>query len=1012
GVQQLDRQAGFFESGGHSLSAIQMLGRIRNSLNISIGLSDFLQNTTFKALLSHVRSREEGDDVIPGPKPRNASSPVPVSWGQRNLWFIQQLDETGVGYNIAYGVRMQGSPDTAKLEAALMDLVHKHEALRSFFPLSNGEPIQMIRSAEDTSVSYVQVEHEDADNYEERCRQILTEEWRRPFDLEQGPLFLARIITFHPDHHLLTLSMHHIICDENAEKLIYTGLSEYFKEGAVKAPELQLADFAIWERSPEFRGRLESKRKWWKENMEGAPASLNLPTDFKRKDGLAFVGDCVSITLPEDTSSKFVDLVRKADATLFIGFQAAWAYFLGKISRSDEVVVGAPVSLRTHHALDGTIGFLLNTLPFRVRIQEEMTFAELISKCREFTLGAYHNLDLPFSELVELLEAEGSGMGSPLFQVLLVMSGRTGSPPEIPGVKSEVLTSHPPSAKFELTLFVSETDRGIELRLEYRTDLFKEETICQWLEDFTALIHSIVERQEAKLLDLRLVSEKTRSRQNSWSCPSTAELGPCSNLADEFEECAEIAASRPALLYNNNSLDYATLSAYMGAWSQQISETVKDGINRKIGICMKRSTGFITAALSIMRSGSAYVPMDPDWPENRLAWCIQDAQLDAIVGEPEDALPKLREILLSRNGHRTVHLIPMDPDYPEKGLPDAKHGAKAVAGDSPAYIIYTSGSTGKPKGVVVPHRSAVASTRARNLVYQHSPERFLLLSPPIFDSSVAGIFWTLLTGGSLILPPKNAERDPQMILDLIRQHEITHILCLPSIYENLLSFASDNPPQSLKTVIVAGETCPDYLPEQHRNMFPGVLLYNEYGPTEGTVWCTAADITNHPRGTPVPIGKPVPHSRIYVVDEQFRELPRGARGELVIGGDGLATGYQNQPELTRTSFFEPDLEIFPEKRVYRTGDIARWLETGNLEFCGRKDDQLKVRGYRIEPSEIENVLNQHPDVKSSVVVVLDFGESDKRLAAYFTSDQPVEEKNLKAYLSGQLPNYMVPFRLV
>lgn len=963
----LDRKSGFFEQGGHSLSAVTLLGRVRSSLKVSLTLPDFLDSPTFDALLKKIRSFEASKTTDNGIEPRSTKSPIPVSWGQRRWWFLHQMDQTGVGFNIAYGLLVVGPLDVDKLEAALLHTVSSHEALRTVFVPGKVEPLQLIRETGDKSI-HVSREKKEILSIEAECKKILEEEWNRKFDLEKGPLFFARIITFSKQKHFLTFSMHHIIADEAAEKIIYESLSNYYNGTlpSEKSTHLQIGDFSVWERSSEVVALAQAQAKWWKTRLEGAAPVLELPGDYSRPKSPSYTGDRVTRLLDQDTTENFIRMVRSNDATLFMGFQTAWSVFLGKLCDTNDVVIGAPVSLRNSPGLENTIGFLLNSVPFRTTFSEDQSFDSLLSETRSHTLHTYRHTDLPFEQIVDLAGPRHAFEIPPIFQVMLVMNGERTRPPALNGLETQVVKTTPKSAKLDLTLFVTTTDTGLELKLEYRTDLFDSETAALWLEDFTDFLKAITVTPAAPLASLNLVSGTEKSVQANWSSGEKLSIPDNTTLFSLVEKQLVNSPDNLAIQFESGGLTYQQLAKCLNSWSSVLLEYPKSK-DRTIGICFDRSAGLLVALLTAMRIGAAYVPIDPSWPKARLSWFLKDSGVDTILAGTGENARLIGELLREDPALNKIRVTEIDSTNPEKGMPQSAAEATGVTPDDLAYMIYTSGSTGKPKGVLVEHRNAVASTLSRQAVYQESPEKFLLLSPPVFDSSVAGIFWTLTNGGTLVVPPKGSERNVQVLAEIIKRDKISHYLCLPSLHQNLLDYL-DKDSVTLKTVIVAGEPCPVSLPSKHRDRLPNTRLFNEYGPTECTVWCTAQEITGWNGRSPVPIGRPIPNSRVYVVDRHLRLLPRGAKGEIVVGGSGLARGYHNRPELTKERFVECEQAIFRENRLYRTGDMGRWLKDGTLEFKGRADDQVKVRGYRIEPGEIEAALENHPDVEQAVVV--------------------------------------------
>lgn len=967
-TQSLDRQSGFFELGGHSLLAVKLLGRIRASLGISLTMPAFLDVSNFEQLLAKVRKGEGKENTPETVTRRNSGNITPMTWGQRRWWFLNQMDPSGVGFNIAHGILLKGNLNTEKLISSIRSSLNYYETFRTVFKPGDGEPFQCINEIEDLK-EYVSQETVELVSLEEQCDQILKEEWNRKFDLETGPLVKIRLIEFSGAIHFLTFSMHHVIADERTESILHESLSAYYNDENREdySETSQIADYAVWERDPARKQILAEQTTWWKEQLKGAPAILNLPTDFKRPESPAYRGNRLGHTLDKESATQFSRLIRDSDATLFMGFQAAWSLFLGKLCNSFDVVIGAPISLRNRPGLENTAGFLLNSLPFRTKFKDSHTFQEILSSIRLNTLEVYRRAETPFDKIVEATQPTKSVQHSPIFQVMLVMNGKADSAIHFSGLETRVLKTVPDSAKFDLTLFVTETGDELLLEIEYNTDLFLEDTITDWLEDFSAFVSTLSSTPDKPLSNQNYLSDQNKTKQLDWAATEPLDVSPDATLLPLFLEQSKNCASRLAIKYASESISYKDLEHYSHSFATLISAEGETSY-RKVGICMDRSPGLLVAILGVLRAGCAYVPIDPSWPLSRISWFLEDSGVDTLILGSGGNTEHIKTELELHPVLKSLEIIELDPTQPGKNLTNVSGKLDTkISPETIAYTIYTSGSTGQPKGVMVRHKNLLTSTLARKAVYRKTPEKFLMLSPPVFDSSVAGIFWTLSTGGTLVFPPKNAQGNPEELAQFIETENITHYLCLPSLHYNILSYL--NPENaSLKTVIVAGESCPSSLPAFHRERLKDVRLFNEYGPTEGTVWSTVCDITNNESNSAIPIGNPIPSTKTYVVDKNLKLIPRGATGELVIAGAGLAEGYHNQPELTKERFIENWSADQKPQRIYRTGDLVRWTATGSLEFIGRVDHQIKVRGYRIEPGEIESAFESYDAVEKVVVV--------------------------------------------
>lgn len=999
GIPSAHGSTGFFELGGHSLLAIKLLGRLRSSLGISLTLPEFLKEPNFNGLLDTISNSTTHNASI---AKRNTSSPLPLSWGQRRMWYLHEIDDSKKGFVIAYGLLLNGFVDIERLETSITKLVETHEGLRTVFKNLENQLVQELLPDPLDPSTYISKENVSGESNEELCKGILNEEWGRKFELEKGPLFHARITTFSNDTSFVTFAFHHIIADEAIEEIVYRGIEAYYREdtSAVFEPQLQIGDYSLWERSESFASRQPTHVSWWKDYLHDAPTELNLPYDFPKTTVLSFRGKRVTASLNQSSSEKFRQLMRNSDATQFMGFQVAWSLFLGELCQVEDLVIGAPVSLRNQPDLEYTIGFLINSLPFRTSYSKQDSFSGLINKNRKQIIEAYTHAELPFDQLVDKLNVNRSQSASPIFQVMLVMNGQPSPGPRFGQVEAQVLRTDPDSAKFDLTLFVNDRDNGFELKLEYRNDVFLAETIEGWLECFINFLETLSEQPNVSISEIPLVNNSTKARQLSWAQGNPVLPRTPSTLPNLIEKASDKFNSRTAIQYKSKSLSYGELQHYASSLSTVIERP--DIQNRKIGVCFDKTPELFVCLQAIMINRAAYVPLDVDWPNSRLAWVIEDSDIDLILVQKGRHSSTIRDI------SKGIEVLEIDLDSLSDAAKENQTSDCRTASTDVAYIIYTSGSTGRPKGVLVNQGNVVSSTLARNAFYGSYPERFLLLSPPIFDSSVAGIFWTLTQGGTLVLPDFGIEKDPQQLSQLLVQESITHFLCLPSVLDGLLEFL-DGKENALTTVIVAGETCSTYLPKKFRSILPNARLYNEYGPTEGTVWCSAGEITHSDNETRrVSIGKPIPNSRLYITGKDQKLLPTGALGEIIIAGEGLTEGYHKLPDLTKERFLQPESPDINEPRIYRTGDLGKWRHDGCLEFHGRIDEQVKIRGYRIEPGEIESTIRDLDSVTEAAVIVKSYGPNDQRLVAFVTANKGITAKEVRESLIDSLPSYMVP----
>jgi amino acid adenylation domain-containing protein len=677
------------------------------------------------------------------------------------------------------------------------------------------------------------------------------------------------------------------------------------------------------------------------------------------------------------------ELSRREGATLFMTLLAAFSTLLYRYSGQRDILVGTPIANRNRAETESLIGFFVNTLILRTRLTDQMTFRELLGQVREAALEAYAHQDLPFEKLVEELQPERTLSHSPLFQVMLDLQNAPMGDMQLQGLRLTELPFETGMAKFDLTLTVFETNETLNGLLEYNTDLFDATTVKRMTRHLERLLEAAVSNPDEQVSRLQLLTDDEQqqilfewndTRVENESALCTHEL---------FEQQAERAPEAVAVILNDEQLTYRELNERTNKLAHYLRR-FGVGPESLVSVCFDRSVDAVVAILGVLKTGGGYLPLASQQPPNRLSFMLADAKVKVLLTQEH-----------------------VNKEWPAITMESAENPRNKVLAETSAYVIYTSGSTGKPKGVVVSHRNLVHSTFARFCYYQEPVHSFLLLSPFAFDSSVAGLFWTLCQGGMLVIPEEDWHQDPVYLAQLIARHSVTHLLALPALYELILRQAQVGQLNSLRTVIVAGESCPAELVARHAETLPQAILYNEYGPTEATVWSTVHRCDSPVGERPVPIGRPVANTQNYVLDPQLQPVPVGVTGELYIGGDGVARGYLNHPDLTAERFIPNPFSMKPGARLYKTGDLARFLADGTIEYAGRDDFQVKIRGYRIELAEIELALAQHPDVREAVVLANDGG---KRLVAYLSGTATA--KQLKDFLKERLPEYMLPSSFV
>ncbi|PYS94472.1 MAG: hypothetical protein DMF50_12430, partial [Acidobacteria bacterium] len=1009
----------FFEAGGHSLLATQLISRLRETFRVELPLRALFESPTIAGLARAIDSLRSLGTARPAPAlaraPRDRD--LPLSFAQQRLWFLDQLEPGCAFYNIPAALRLRGALDAEALRRSLNEIVRRHEALRTTFRAAEGEPVQVIAPALELPLPVTDLGHLPAEEGEVEARRRAADEARAPFDLERGPLVRASLLRLAGDEHVLLLTTHHIVSDGWSMNVFLSDLAHLygaFRDGRpspLSDPPIQYADFAIWQRERLQGEFLHEQLEDCTRRLARAPTVLDLPSERPRPAVQTYRGARHSFAFPRDLSEALGDLGRREGVTLFMTLLAGFQSLLFRYTGQEGMLVGSPIAGRNRMETEGLIGFFVNTLVLRGDLSGDPSFRQLLGRTRDAALFSYSHQELPFEKLVEALQPERDLTRAPLFQVMFALQPPSGNVPEIPGLAMQYMEVDAGTSQFDLTLSMSDDEAGLAGSFEYSTELFDASRIGRMAEHLETLLRAAAADPGRRISSLPILSPAERRKVLvEWSgtdATATARDGARHaevvdadgrTVLDRFEARAAASPGSPAVICGDECLTYGDLDRRATQLARRLRALgVRSGT--PVAICMERTPDFLAGILGVVKAGGAYVPLDPSYPRERLEFIMHDTGAPALLTHGR---------LLSSLGLRAPHVVCLD---------ERTHARPGVVPE--AYVIYTSGSTGRPKGVLVTHGNLAHSTAARLGAYREPIAGFLLLPSFAFDSSVAGIFWTLCAGGALVLPPESFHEDPARLLGLIAGHGVSHWLSVPSLYAYLLAQARPDDLATLRVVIVAGEACPSGLIAKHRALLPRTALYNEYGPTEATVWSTVGECAEAAADGPgasrsVPIGRPIPGVRAFLLDRRLEPVPIGVPGELYIGGHGVALGYLGRSELTAEAFVPDPFGPVPGARLYKTGDRARFLPDGEVEFLGRADDQVKVRGYRIEPGEIEAVLAQHPSLRQGAVVVQEPAPGDRRLVAFVVAEpgEVVLVGDLRAFLRQRLPPYMVPAAIV
>jgi amino acid adenylation domain-containing protein len=987
----------FFELGGHSLMAARLLSRVRTSLRASLCMRDLFESPTVASLSAKICALSAApDDREAQPIPRiEQVSDCPLSFAQERLWFLDRLEPGNPFYNIARAFWLDGRLEAQVLEESLQSVAERHEVLRTRFGCRQGIPVQQVQPPDAVRLMTVDLTAYPDSMREQEAQRQASELARRPFDLGQGPLLRAALLRLTPEHHLLVLTLHHIVADGWSLEILLRELAAVYAASmrGVNAdlPTLRCrySDFAVWQRQWLDGARLADHLQYWTQQLAALPV-LALPTDHPRPAIQTFHGARQPIHLPPPLAAALQNLSRNEEVTLFMTLLAAWIVVLTRYTGQTDIAIGTPIANRQRTELEGLIGFFVNMLVLRTRLDDDPTGRALLARVREVNLEAYVHQDLPFEKLVEHLQPARDLSYNPLFQVVFALQNTPPAAFALPGLVVRPYEVPLGTAKTDLTLYLWEEAGTLGGAFEYNTDLFEAGTIARLRDHFERVLEGLVADPTCRVSTLPMLGDAERRQLlRDWNA-TTAPKPLVSGVHQLVEEQVTRTPDHPAVVWRSTSWTYATLNAR----ANQLARTLQElgvGPEVHVGLFLDRGMALILAQLAVLKAGGAYVPLDPTYPRDRLALMLSDAQVRLLLSE-EALLPKLPPT--------AAHCICIDRDWPQIAAQTTDNLPCRTEPANLAYVIYTSGSTGRPKGVLLTHAGLMNLIQSAIQIFGIGPgNRVLQFASASFDASVLEIYVALASGSTLEVPGPEVRTDADALGRFLRDRKVTMFAATPPLLDALPT--ADFP--DLQTLLVGAEKCSAGTARRwasDRNMF------NVYAPTEATIFATIMPCDVERTEAPS-IGRPIAGMQAFILDRHLRVLPIGVPGELYLGGVGLARGYLNQPQITADRFLPHPFGTAPGARLYRTGDIARWLPDGTIEFVGRRDSQIKVRGFRVELEEVEAVLTEHPAVKEAAV--LKAGATAARLVAFATArDDSKPAPNLRDFLRTKLPEYMVP----
>ncbi|UXA69070.1 amino acid adenylation domain-containing protein [Xanthomonas prunicola] len=1011
GLPTLRRDDDFFDLGGHSLLAVQLISRVRAGLGVELQIGDVFNHPQLHALARCVASAAAS--TLPAIVPVERNTPLPLSFAQQRLWFLARLDaQAERAYLMPHALRLRGPLDRHALRHALDRLVARHETLRTRIALHHDAPVQRI-DADDVGFPLREHDLGACADAEAQIRLLAEQETSTPFDLANDTLARGQLLHLADDHHVLLITLHHLIADGWSMGLLVRELGTLYAAFAQGLPDplpplpLQYADVAVWQRRWIDGEVLQRQRDFWLDHLHEAPALLELPCDRPRPPLPDHRGEVVTFALDAALTSALKTLSQRHGTTVFMTLLAAWGVLLARLSGQEQVVIGTPIANRTRSELEPLIGLFVNTQALCIDLRVDPSITGLLAQVRATALAAQAHQDIPFEQVIAALNPTRNLAHHPVFQIMFTWQNAAAeeSDLDLPGLALESVPQSLSVLKFDLDLALEERDGCIVGSLGYATALFDTTTIQRWWRGFAQVLHALTRDDTARVSQLPWLDAP--QREQLLADFGTGDMATVSEqpLHRLFEAQARQTPDAIAVVSEQRGLRYAALDAQANRLAQRL-RSVGLRAGQRVAIALPRSVELVVAQLAVLKCGAAYVPLDVDHPDERLLALIDDAQMSVLIHAADSALAPAQVVCLTI-GELDIY---GKGDAEGDGDDIATPPAIAVPATAAAYVMYTSGSTGTPKGVTVSH-GAVA-----NLVLQDGParlrfdDRVAFASNPAFDSATLEVWGSLLHGATVVVVPAPVMRDPHALGTLVARERLSVLILVAGV---LRAYAPAIAPQlgSLRLLLTGGDVADPHALTTVFEAGGATTVLQTYGPTESTQFVTALALQHAPDATRrLPIGRPLANTRLYVLDRHGQPVPIGVTGELHLAGAQLAQGYLHRPALTAERFVPDPFAEQPGERMYKTGDLACWLADGTLDFLGRNDAQVKIRGFRIEPGEIEAALRSCAGVQEAVVIARnDTGE--KRLVAYVIADQkaaPVEPATLRTQLAAHLPDHMLP----
>ncbi|WDV47446.1 amino acid adenylation domain-containing protein [Clostridiaceae bacterium M8S5] len=972
----------FFEIGGHSLKATLLINKISKELKVDVPLEVVFSNPTIKEITEYIKKNAKG---IYSPIQRVSEREYyPLSSSQMRMFILNDLERSNTNYNIPMALTIEGNIDKELVKNSFIKLISRHESLRTSFKMIDNTPVQVISK-------YVDFELEYAKSDFNEIKDIINQ-YIRPFDISKAPLFRAMLIEVKEDEHVLVIDMHHIVSDGMSISILLAEFAQLYNKMELKPIKTQYKDFAIWQKSRLKSYKLKIQENYWKEVLKKPIPVLNMMTDYQRPAMQSFEGDCIDFRIDNELKQQLYDIAIDNNCTLYMVLLASYNVLLYKYSSQEDIIVGSPIAGRVHEDIQKTVGTFVNTLIMRNAPKGSKTFTEFLREVKESSIGAFKNQDYQFEELVKKLDLSRDTSRNPIFDTMFILQNMDRVKMELDSLKVDNFNIDDNTSRLDMILTAMEDSNGITFNIEYCVKLFKKETIDRLSNHFVNILKSIVEEPNLLLANIDIISKKEETKLIDEFNSTFVKHEDIINMKQLFENQAMKTPNSIALVYKDSKITYSQLNERANKIANDLI-TKGVGKDRLVGVLLDRSLEMVIAIVGVLKSGGAYLPIDINYPDNRISYILKDSNTNILISTKE----LMKSINLNNYDGEIIDINIIDGNTQN---PDIK-----IAPNALAYTIYTSGSTGKPKGVMIEHRNFY---NFNNAITKHidfsSGKSIGLLTTVSFDLSIFEMLIPLINGVKVVIASNKEQKNPYLIKDMIIRNNIDMLSATPARLRAIIEIDRDLEfTNKLREIMIGGDSFPsDLLDTLQRKT--DASIYNLYGPTESTVWATVKNLSED---THITIGRPLNNIQIYILDSDLRLVPIGVAGEICIAGDSLGRGYHNNKTLTDTKFVAN--HINNKGRLYKSGDLGRWLPNGEIEFLGRVDNQVKIRGYRIEISEIENQILSYNDVKDVVVIENTDISYEKYLCGYIVkSNDDMSIADIREYLSDYMPEYMIP----